>query len=137
MTDESLTPVERIRVHLASDHHEEDAEAFSIVDSLIQNYLLPDISLTQDAMDLSNMLLDVVGSWTPPRRCAGCGEQDALDDGLCQSCVNHQHDHQEKLRVRIAGLEALLRECGTTLAMWADVAPAVSLRADIDKILNK
>lgn len=30
----------------------------------------------------------------------------------------------------------LLRECEVTLAMWADVAPAVSLRADIRKCLG-
>lgn len=30
----------------------------------------------------------------------------------------------------------LLRECETTLAMWADVAPAVSLRSDIRRALG-
>lgn len=30
----------------------------------------------------------------------------------------------------------LLRECETTLAMWADVAPAVSLRADLRRALG-
>lgn len=32
---------------------------------------------------------------------------------------------------------ALLRECEATLTMWADVAPAVSLRADIRKLLDR
>ena len=31
----------------------------------------------------------------------------------------------------------LLRECERTLEMWADVAPAVSLRADIRKLLTQ
>ena len=31
----------------------------------------------------------------------------------------------------------LLRECERTLEMWADVAPAVSLRADIRKLLAR
>lgn len=37
----------------------------------------------------------------------------------------------------VAELVKLLAECGRTLKMWADVAPAISLRADIDALLAK
>lgn len=37
----------------------------------------------------------------------------------------------DQLLARVGGLEKLLTEAGATLEAWADVAPAVSLRADI------
>ena len=52
-----------------------------------------------------------------------------LGAGEYMSEVDAALDSVEKLR-------ALLRECETTLAMWADVAPAVSLHADIRKALG-
>ena len=42
---------------------------------------------------------------------------------------------QLALRAEVERLRALLRECEATLAMWADVAPALSLRADIRSCL--
>lgn len=36
---------------------------------------------------------------------------------------------------RLCAAVTLLRECERTLEMWADVAPAVSLRSDIRKLL--
>jgi len=76
MTDEPLNPIERLRVHLTLEHHEEDADAFALVDSLIQSYALeyPD-DLTADAQELQTLLLDVIESWTPARVCAGCGKK--------------------------------------------------------------
>lgn len=52
-----------------------------------------------------------------------------LGTGEHMSEVDAALDSVEKLR-------ALLRECETTLAMWSDVAPAESLRADIRKALG-
>jgi hypothetical protein len=36
---------------------------------------------------------------------------------------------------QVKRVAALLRECDATLAMWSDVAPAVSLRKDIAAVL--
>lgn len=63
--DEPLTPIERVRLHFLMDGHDEDADAFATVDWLMQNYLLTNDPLTQDATDLQTMLLDVVNAWTP------------------------------------------------------------------------
>lgn len=43
---------------------------------------------------------------------------------------------RDQLLRKVRRLESLLRECSTTLDMWTDVAPAVSLRADIKKALR-
>lgn len=45
-------------------------------------------------------------------------------------------DQSAAYAIRVMELERLLRECEATLAMWADVAPAVSLRADIRRTLR-
>ena len=65
MTDEPMTPVERIRAHFIQTGHNDDADAFAAVDWLIQNYLLTDEPLDQGATELQDMLLDVVNTWTP------------------------------------------------------------------------
>ncbi len=111
MTDEPLNPIERLRVHLTLEHHEEDADAFALVDSLIQSYALeyPD-DLTADAQELQTLLLDVIESWTPARVCAGCGNEDAIDNGLCQACVDHQYTSSDALRARVAELEAAFND---------------------------
>ena len=65
MSDEPLTPLERIRFHFITTGHDDDADAFMAVDWLIQNYLLTDEPLDQGATELQDMLLDVVNTWTP------------------------------------------------------------------------
>lgn len=68
MQNEPLTPVERLQVHLILQHHEEDADAFALVESLIRNYALEDPeTLTEDAKELQGLLLGVIDSWTPPQ----------------------------------------------------------------------
>ncbi len=52
-----------------------------------------------------------------------------LGAGEYMETIDAALDSVEKMR-------ALLRECEATLEMWADVAPAVSLRADIRKVLG-
>jgi hypothetical protein len=62
VADESLTPVERLRVSLILEGHEEDAEAFALVDSLMRNYLT-DEPMTKDAEELRDMLFEVLDTW--------------------------------------------------------------------------
>jgi hypothetical protein len=68
------------------------------------------------------------------RRCQrGVGGRDALDDA--HSIMADCYGTLGSLQAEIARLRGLLAECERTLAMWSDVAPAVSLRADIGKAL--
>jgi len=62
MTDESLTPIERLRVWLILEHHEEDAEAFALVDSLMRAYNTSE-PLDKGAEELRDMLLEVLDTW--------------------------------------------------------------------------
>lgn len=65
--DQPLTPLERLAVEFDLTGHEEDVDAFQVVDFYMREYANTTDPLTQDAKDLQNFLLDVLETWTPKR----------------------------------------------------------------------
>jgi len=91
---ESLTPVERLMVHLNIENQFDESRAFALVDDLMIAYVWTAEPLTPGAADLRDMLVEVAERWLPPsdvlkfvtdQRDAEIRETDALKSRLVES----------------------------------------------------
>jgi hypothetical protein len=65
MSGESLTPVERLAMHLELSNHQDDADALLALDCLMRHMLKKGGPYTKDGQELADMLLEALESWLP------------------------------------------------------------------------
>lgn len=64
---ESLTPVDRVAVHLNLDFHHDESDALLLLDNLMSRICAADpATLTEDALAFQGELVEVIESWLPP-----------------------------------------------------------------------
>ena len=68
-----------IQDHLIEDGHHDEAEAFSVVDFLVREYLLcPKDDLHEGAFKIRELLSDIVGAWQPRQPEQAIAEADMM-----------------------------------------------------------